>query len=112
MLAVVVRALWVVLFLVAAQGVAAVEAHPAARDYDVVADAGRPDQAIITTRSLAGASVLRQSSREGIELIIASLVAPAPVDRARCSPASTTIRVRPHLPFCITPRPPPHSTAR
>jgi hypothetical protein len=113
MLTVVVRALSLVLFLVAARSVAAVETRPAGtREVNVFADSQRPDQAIISTRSLAGASILRQSSRERVELTIATLAVPPPVEARRFSRASRTILVPPHLPFCITPRPPPHSGSR
>jgi hypothetical protein len=112
MVTVVVRALSMVLFLVAARGVAAVETHPAeTRGVNLFADSQRPDQAIISTRSLAGASVLRQSSRERVALTIAALVLPPTVEACRFSPASRTILVQPHLPFCITPRPPPPASA-
>ena len=98
----------VVLFLVAAQGAAGVEEPPAERrDVNVFTGSQHPDRAIISTRSLAAASVLRQSSRERAALPIASLVVPPPLEAlALCHP-SQAIRTRPHLPFCITPRPPP-----
>lgn len=112
MLAVVLRALSMVLFLAAAQGVAAADERPAAaRDISVFADSRGPDQAIISTRSPAGASVLRYCSRERGAPTVASVVTPPPADAHRLSSASLARVGRAHLPFCITPRPPPLRSA-
>ena len=103
----VLRALPIVLFWVAVHGVTALEAiNGITSDAVVFADSQRLDRVTLLLRPRAGVSALRQSLREGGTLT-GSTAVPPPAETCAVVRPSPVIYARTHLPFCVTPRPPP-----
>jgi hypothetical protein len=106
----VLRALPIVFFLVAAGGGPALETEWAVTSsVNVLADSQCADQETPSTRPRAGVSALRQSSRQATAPAGSLAVSP-PAEALAFLRPSLDIAVRIHLPFCITPRPPPLSS--
>ena len=107
MSAVLLHVIRVALLLLGAQGMAGLEnSHAVTSNVNVLVDSRRPGQATVSARPRTGVSARRQLSRDGVAPAASWVVTPPAGILAFSRPAQG-IPVRSHLPFCLTPRPPP-----
>jgi hypothetical protein len=106
MSAVLLHVIRIALLFLGVQGMAKLEnSHAAASNVNVLVDSRLPDQATVSARPRTGVSA-RQLSRAGVAPAGAWAVRP-PAGVLAFSRRSERICVATHLPFCVTPRPPP-----